>query len=43
MERGGYAEKIGQSPAAELPTRRWKDVDTEADRRLERNEKLDDV
>ncbi|MBB5435802.1 DinB family protein [Nocardiopsis composta] len=43
VELGGFAEQIGQIPAAELPTPPWTDADPEADLRLEPNEKLDDV
>ncbi|GGU13886.1 DinB family protein [Nocardioides albus] len=43
VELGGFAEQIGQLPAAELPTPPWTDADPEADLRLEPDEKLDDV
>ena len=43
VEQGGFAEQIGQIPAAELPTPPWTDADPEADLRLEPNETLDDV
>ncbi len=39
VELGGFAEQIGQIPAAELPTPPWTDADPEADLRLEPNEK----
>ncbi|WP_419999268.1 DinB family protein [Streptomyces boninensis] len=43
VELGGFAQQIGQIPAAELPTPPWTDADPEADLRLEPHEKLDDV
>lgn len=43
VELGGFAQQIGQIPAAELPTPPWTDADPEADLRLEPNETLDEV
>ncbi|WP_166972471.1 DinB family protein [Brevibacterium atlanticum] len=43
VEVGGFAEQIGQIPAAELPTPPWTDSDPEADLRLGPDETLDDV
>ena len=43
VELGGFAQQIGQIPAAELPTPPWTDANPEADLRLEPDEKLDDV
>ena len=36
VELGGFAEQIGQIPAAELPTPPWTDADPEADLRAAR-------